>query len=149
MNTAPTIKNKKAYHNFEITDKLEAGLVLLGTEVKSIREGNVSMGDSFVRVFGEELFLVNLHIAEYKQGGFANHDPMRKRKLLLHRGEIKRLSGKVRERGFTVVPLRIYFNERGLAKVEIGLCRGKRKYDKREAIRKRDQAREASRDMRY
>ncbi|HAK96909.1 MAG TPA: SsrA-binding protein [Planctomycetes bacterium] len=149
MNTAPTIKNKKAYHNFEITDKLEAGLVLQGTEVKSLREGNVSMGDSFVRVFGEELFLVNLHIAEYKQGGFANHDPMRKRKLLLHRREIKRLSGKVRERGFTMVPLRIYFNERGIAKVELGLCRGKRQYDKREAIRKRDQAREASREMRH
>ncbi len=149
MSTSPTIRNKKAFHNFEITDKLEAGLALLGTEVKSIREGNVTMGDSFVRVIGDELFLVNLHIAEYKQGGFANHDPMRKRKLLLHRCEIKRLSGKVRERGFTLVPLRIYFNERGIAKVELGVCRGKRQYDKREAIKKRDQAREMSRDGRY
>ena len=148
MRTAPTIRNKKAYHNFEITDKLEAGLVLLGTAVKSIREGNVSMGDSFVRAFGGELFLVNLHIAAYKQGGFANHDPMRRRKLLLHRREVKRLSGKILERGFTLVPLRIYFNARGLAKVELGLCRGKRKYDKRQAIMKRDQAREASRELR-
>jgi SsrA-binding protein len=149
MSTAPTIKNKKAYHNFEIVDTLEAGIALLGTEVKSIREGNISVGDSFVRVFGEELFLVNLHISVYKQGGYANHDPLRKRKLLLHRREIKRLSGKVRERGFTIVPLRIYFNDRGIAKVEIGLCRGKRQYDKREAIKKREQVREANRELRY
>jgi SsrA-binding protein len=144
---SPTIKNKKAYFQYHIDDQIEAGLALQGTEVKSIRAGNVSMGDSFVRPLGDELYLVNLHIASYKQGGYTNHDPMRRRKLLLHRREIRRLSGRVRERGFTLIPLRIYFNDRGYAKVLLGLCRGKRLHDKREAIRKRDERREISRHM--
>ena len=140
-------QNKKARHDYHIDDTYEAGIVLQGTEVKSIRAGNVSMGDSFVRPLGDELYLVNLHIAAYKQGGYTNHDPMRRRKLLLHRREIRRLSGRVRERGFTLIPLRIYFNNRGYAKVLLGLCRGKRLHDKREAIRKRDEKREISRHM--
>ena len=145
--SSPTIKNKKAYHLYHIEDQIEAGLVLQGTEVKSLRAGNVSMGDSFVRPVGDELFLVNLHISPYRQGGYANHDPMRRRKLLLHRREIKRLRGKVRERGFTLVPLKIYFNDRGFAKVLLGLCRGKRLHDRREAIRKREENREIQRHM--
>ena len=145
--SSPTIKNKKAYHLYHIEDQIEAGLVLQGTEVKSLRAGNVSMGDSFVRPVGDELFLVNLHISPYRQGGYANHDPMRRRKLLLHRREIKRLRGKVRERGFTLVPLKIYFNDRGFAKVLLGLCRGKRLHDRREAIRKREEKREIQRHM--
>jgi len=145
--SSPTIKNKKAYHLYHIEDQIEAGLVLQGTEVKSLRAGNVSMGDSFVRPVGDELFLVNLHISPYRQGGYANHDPLRRRKLLLHRREIKRLKGKVRERGFTLVPLKIYFNDRGFAKVLLGLCRGKRLHDRREAIRKREERREIQRHM--
>ena len=146
---SPTIKNKKALFRFHVEDRFEAGISLCGTEVKSLREGNCSMGDSFVKSVGGELFLVNLHIAEYKQGGYANHDPMRRRKLLLHAREIRRLSGKIRERGFTLVPLKIYFNERGYAKVQLGLCRGKRLHDKREDIRKRDEKREFGRQMKY
>jgi SsrA-binding protein len=144
---SPTIKNKKAYHLYQVEDEIEAGLVLQGTEVKSVREGNVTIGDSFVKPLGAELFLVNLHISPYMRGGYANHDPMRRRKLLLHRREIKKLSGKVRERGFTVVPLRIYFNERGFAKVLLGLCRGKKLYDRRDSIRKREEKREMDRHM--
>ena len=143
--STPTIKNKKAYHLYQVEDEIEAGLVLQGTEVKSVREGNVTIGDSFVKPLGAELFLVNLHISPYMRGGYANHDPMRRRKLLLHRREIRKLSGKVRERGFTVVPLRIYFNERGFAKVLLGLCRGKKLYDRRDAIRKREEKREMDR----
>ena len=145
--SAPTIKNKKAYHLYHIEDQIEAGLALQGTEVKSVRAGNVSIGDSFVRPLGGELFLVNLHISPYKQGGYANHDPLRRRKLLLHRREIRRLSGKIRERGFTLVPLRIYFNERGYAKVMLGLCRGKKLHDRRDAIRKREEKREIQRHL--
>lgn len=145
---SPTIKNKKAYLQYYVEDEIESGLVLQGTEVKSVREGNVSMGDSFVRPVGSELYLVNLHISIYKQGGYANHDPLRRRKLLLHRREIKRLRGKIRERGFTLVPLRIYFNDRGYAKVLLGLCRGKRLHDRREAIRRREGDREIERHLR-
>ena len=126
---------------------MEAGLVLQGTEVKSMRDGNVSMGDSFVRADGSEMFLLNLHIAAYKQGGYSNHDPMRRRKLLLHRREIRRLIGKIRERGFTLIPLRVYFNNRGIAKVMLGLCKGKKLYDRRDAIRKREEKREIARHM--
>ena len=145
---APTIKNKKAYFQYQVLDEIEAGLVLQGSEVKSLREGNVSIGDSFVRPRGEELFLVNLYIAPYRQGGYANHEPMRPRKLLLHRREIKRLMGKVRERGLTLIPLRIYFNKRGYAKVLLGLCRGKKLHDRREAIRKREERLEIERHLR-
>ena len=144
---APTIKNKKAYHLYEVLDEIEAGLVLQGSEVKSLREGNVSMGDSFVRPKGEELFLVNLYIGPYKQGGYANHEPLRPRKLLLHRREIKRLIGKIREKGLTLIPLRIYFNKRGYAKVLLGLCRGKKLFDRREAIRKREERLEIERHL--
>jgi SsrA-binding protein len=144
---APTIKNKKAYFQYYVDDEIEAGLVLQGTEVKSIRAGNVSMGDSFVRPVGDELFLVNLHIAAYKQGGYTNHEPLRRRKLLLHRREIRRLGGKIRERGYTLVPLKIYFNGRGYAKVLLGLCRGKRLRDKRETIRRREGKREIERHL--
>lgn len=141
----PKIKNKKAYREFHIEDKIEAGIVLQGTEVKSMRCGNVNIGDAFVRHQGEELYLFNLHISEYAQRGYSSHDPLRKRKLLLHKREIRRMSGKIRERGYTVIPLEIYFNKRGYAKVLLGLCRGKKLYDKRQDMKKRDMKREMDR----
>lgn len=140
-------QNRKAFHKFEVLDKLQAGLVLAGTEVKSLREGGVNLGDAYVRPVGDELFLVNCHISEYKNRGYDGHDPLRKRKLLLRRREIKRLIGKIQERGLTVVPLRMYFNERGWAKVEIGLARGKKLHDRRDDMRRRDEEREMARHM--
>jgi len=139
--------NKKAYHDYEIVETFEAGLVLEGTEVKSLREGRANLKDSFARVEDGEVYLYNAHISEYKFGTHYNHKPDRKRKLLLKRAEINRLAGKVAQRGFTIIPLRIYFNERGWAKVEIALARGKRKYEKKEVIKQRDIEREVAREM--
>lgn len=123
--------NRKAYHNFSISDKYEAGIVLQGTEVKSIRDGRINLTDSYATVKGNELWLLNCHISPYSHGNLQNHEPTRTRKLLLHKKEISRLIGKVAERGFTLVPLRVYL-KRGLVKVEIGLAKGKKLYDKRE-----------------
>lgn len=142
---APVIKNRRARFEFEILERFEAGIVLLGTEVKSIREGNASLAESFARPRGSDLYLLNTHIAEYKQGGYTNHEPRRPRKLLLHRRELRRIISKINERGLTMVPLRLYFNRRGYAKVELGLCRGKKLYDKRAAMKKRDAQREIER----
>jgi SsrA-binding protein len=139
--------NRKARHLYEILDTVEAGLVLLGPEVKSLRAGRASLGDAYARIRGGEMFLVNAHISPYEQAGRANPDPLRERKLLLHRAEIARLSGKVRERGFTLIPLRMYFRD-GRAKVELALARGKRAYDKRESIRKREEDRSVRRALR-
>ncbi|HIE38911.1 MAG TPA: SsrA-binding protein SmpB [Anaerolineae bacterium] len=137
--------NRKATHDYVIEDRYEAGLVLTGTEIKSIRAGRVSLRDGYVQPRSGELWLVNVHIAAYDPAGRHGHDPRRPRKLLLHRKEIDRLIGKVQERGYTIVPLRMYL-KRGLAKVEIGLARGKRKYDKRETIARRDAEREIQRE---
>ncbi|HIQ01038.1 MAG TPA: SsrA-binding protein SmpB [Anaerolineales bacterium] len=137
--------NRKATHDYVIEDRYEAGLVLTGTEIKSIRAGRVSLRDGYVQPRNGELWLVNVHIAAYDPAGRHGHDPRRPRKLLLHRKEIDRLIGKVQERGYTIVPLRMYL-KRGLAKVEIGLARGKRKYDKRETIARRDAEREIQRE---
>lgn len=145
----PEIRNKKAYFDYEILEKYEAGIELKGTEVKSVREGKVNLRDSFVRIENGEAFLFNTYIAPYKHGSLFNHEPTRKRKLLLHKREIKRLMGKVQEKGLTIVPLRMYFNERGKVKVEIALVKGKRKYDKREAIKRRELEREAQKAMKY
>jgi SsrA-binding protein len=139
--------NRKARFLYEILESVEAGIALLGPEVKSLREGRASLGEAYGRIRGREMFLVGLHISPYEQAGRANPDPLRERKLLLHRSEIGRLSAKVRERGFTLVPLRMYFRD-GRAKVEIALARGKRAYDKRETIRRREEDRSVRRVLR-
>ena len=145
----PEIKNKKAYYDYEILEKYEAGVELKGTEVKSLREGKANLRDSFVRIENGEAFLFNAYIAPYTHGNLFNHEPTRKRKLLLHKSEIKRLFGKTQEKGLTIVPLRMYFNSRGKVKVEIALVRGKKKYDKRETIKRRELEREARKAMKY
>ncbi|UCF43677.1 MAG: SsrA-binding protein SmpB [Planctomycetota bacterium] len=139
--------NKKAYRNFELLERYEAGMSLLGTEVKSLREGQADLSGSYARIEKDECWLVGASIAEYKQAGAARHEPARKRKLLLHKGEIHRIRVKLEQRGFTLVPLRIYFNGRGIAKIELALARGKRQYDKRKKITERAQKREVDRDM--
>jgi len=137
--------NRRAAHDYHIEDRLEAGLVLTGTEIKSVRAGRVHLRDGYVQVRDGELWLSNVHIAPYDPAGRRGHDPLRPRKLLLHRWEIDRLIGRVQERGYTIIPLRMYLKE-GRAKVEIGLARGKRKYDKRAAIARRDADRELQRE---
>jgi SsrA-binding protein len=139
--------NRKARHEYHIEDRYEAGLALMGTEIKSIRARQVSLREGYVQPIDNELWLVNVHIAPYEQAGREGHDPRRPRKLLLHRREIDRLISRVYERGYTIVPLQMYLKN-GLAKIEIGLARGKRKYDKRETIAKRDAERQARRDLR-
>jgi SsrA-binding protein len=145
----PEIKNKKAYHDYEILEKYEAGIALKGTEVKSLREGKANLRDAFVRIENGEAYLFNAYIAPYSHGNLFNHEPTRKRKLLLHKSEIKRLFGKSQEKGLTIIPLRMYFNEREKVKVEIALARGRKKYDKREAIKRRELEREAQKAMKF
>ena len=134
-------QNKKARHDYHIDDTFEAGLVLVGTEVKSLREGRASLADGFAEIDGGEAWLLNVHIPEYTQGTWTNHAARRKRKLLLHRSEIDKIDRKVSEKGFTLVPLALYFKD-GRAKVEIGVARGKKAYDKRHAIAERTANRE-------
>jgi SsrA-binding protein len=136
--------NRKAYHDYSILDTYEAGLALTGTEVKSLRAGRASLVDAFAQEKSGEIYLYGLHIAEYAQGTWTNHEPRRTRKLLLHRVEIDRLLGKLKETGLTLVPLSLYFAD-GWAKVEIGLARGKKSYDKRQDLAKRDAEREIQR----
>jgi SsrA-binding protein len=135
-------KNKKALFNYEILETYEAGIALLGTEVKSVREGRISLKESYAEVKDGEVFLVQCHISPYEAANRFNHDPLRERKLLLHKREIKRLSGKIREKGLTLVPTKVSINAKGRVKVEIGLAKGKRVYQKRDAIRERDRDRE-------
>jgi SsrA-binding protein len=139
------IKNRSAYHEYFIEDKFEAGLVLQGTEVKSLRAGKASFNDSYCIIDKGEVFIKSLHIAEYSHGTVNNHDPVRLRKLLLNKKEIRKLENKLKERGYTIVPLRIFFNGKGFAKLEIGLGKGKKLYDKRETIKQRDVEREMKR----
>ena len=139
------IKNRSAWHEYFIDDKYEAGMLLQGTEVKSIREGKVSFTDSYCLLHKGEIWLKSLHIAEYSHGNLNNHDPVRDRKLLLNKKEIRKIESKLKEKGYTLVPLRIYFNEKGLAKIEIGLAKGKKLHDKRETLRKKDVEREMKR----
>lgn len=136
------VKNKKAKHDFHIEETFEAGIALEGTEVKSLRSGKASLRDSYARVENDELYLYDMHISPYEKGNRFNHDPKRPRKLLMHKREIMRLYGYVREKGYTLVPLRVYLNEKGLIKVELALARGKRIYDKRREIAKRDAERQ-------
>ena len=139
--------NRKARHDFEILDTFEAGLVLVGSEIKSIRAGHVNLREGFVQARDNELWLLNTHIATYEQSGRYGHDPLRPRKLLLHRKEINRIIARVQEKGLTIVPVVLYLT-RGRAKVEIALARGKRQYDKRESLRQRDSQRQIERSMR-
>lgn len=134
--------NRKAQHDYFIEEHYEAGIQLAGTEVKSLRQGNVSLVDGYAAVERGEVFLYNVHINPYDKGGVFNKDPKRPRKLLLKKDEIKRIYGKTQQRGFTMIPLKLYFNARGLAKVELGLAKGKKLYDKREEIKRRELARE-------
>jgi len=138
--------NRKAYHEYNIIEKWEAGIILVGTEVKSLRLGRANLKDSYGRIENGELWLVNLHISPYEQGNIWNHEPRRPRKLLMHRREIRKLAVKVEERGFTLVPLRLYFKN-GRAKVEIAVARGKKIYDRRKAITKRDVDRDVAREL--
>jgi SsrA-binding protein len=139
--------NRRAYHDYFIDERYEAGVMLTGTEVKSVRNGRANLRDGFVRIDNGEAWLENVHISPYAEGNLMNHEPMRSRKLLLHRKEISTLIGKVKQKGYTLIPLRVYIT-RNRAKVEVGLARGKRQYDKREAIAERDAKREIARAVR-
>jgi len=139
--------NKQARRDFEITDKVEAGIALSGSEVKSLRNGQADLSGSYAWIGNGQCWLVNANISPYKQAGVFGHDPKQNRKLLLHKAEIRKLWSKVEQRGFTLVPLSIYFNSRGYAKVELGLGRGKRKYDKRKDITEKQQKRDIERMM--
>ena len=134
-------ENRKAFHDFHLMETFEAGLVLLGTEVKAIREGRVNLRDSFARVEDGEVFIYNVHISPYSHRGYADHEPLRRRKLLLHRSEIRKLIGKTVEKGMTLVPTRLYFKD-GRVKVAVSLAKGKKDYDKRETIKNREIDRE-------
>lgn len=134
--------NKKAYFNYEILERLEAGISLMGSEVKSIREGMISLKESHAEIKGGEVYLLNCHISPYEAANRFNHEPLRERKLLLHRQEIKRLTGKTKEKGLTLIPTKILINDKGKVKIEISLARGKKAYQKREIIRERDRERE-------
>ena len=140
-------QNKKARHEYEILDTYEAGIELQGSEVKSCRQGGVNLKESYARIDGNEIFLVNAHISPYANANRFNHEPLRRRKLLLHRAEIKKLYGKMRERGQSFVPLKMYFNEKGKVKVQVALVKGKKLHDKRDSLRERDQQREAERAL--
>ena len=134
-------ENRKAYHDFHLYESFEAGIALLGTEVKAIREGRVNLRDSFARVEGGEVFLYNVNISPYSHRGYADHEPLRRRKLLLHRDEIRKLIGKTVEKGMTLVPVRMYFKG-SRVKIAVSLAKGKKEYDKRETIKQRDADRE-------
>ena len=141
-------RNRKARFKFFVLEKLEAGISLRGTEVKSLREGRSSLTEAYARIKEGEVYLLGFHIPEYRAGSVWNHEPTRARKLLLHRREIRRLESKVTEKGLTLVPLCVYFNEKGLAKVEIALARGKAQHDKRQDLKRQDAKREIARQMR-
>ncbi len=138
------VTNRKAYHNYHIGESVEAGIVLTGTEIKSIRAGRVSLGDAYVKPEGGELWLLNAHIARYEAGSYMSHEPTRPRKLLLHRKQIDSLAGNIQEKGLTLVPLKLYIKD-SIAKLEIALAKGKKMYDKREAIARRQTDREIGR----
>ena len=142
------IKNRSVFHEFFIDSRYEAGMVLLGTEIKSLREGKVSFNDSYCLIHKGEVWLKSLHIAEYSHGTVNNHDPLRDRKLLLRKREINKIEAKLKEKGYTLVPLRIFFSDKNLAKIEIGLAKGKKQHDKREAEKDKDWKREQQRLMR-
>ncbi len=149
MSNQIKIRNRRVSFEYFITDKLVAGIQLRGTEIKSIRTGKVSLADSYCLFVEGELFVKEMHIAEYAMGTIYNHDPKRDRKLLLTKRELKKLENKTKEKGFTIVPTLLFINEKGLAKLEIGLARGKHFYDKRDSLKKKDIQREIDRDAKY
>ena len=140
-----SIHNKRAGFEYHLIEKFEAGIVLTGSEIKSIRQGQVNIGDAYCYFKDGELFIKNMHISAYKNGDFIHHHPVRDRKLLLHKNELKKLHISVKEDGFTIVPVRLYINQKGFAKIEIAIAKGKKNYDKRESIKKRDIERELGR----
>lgn len=139
------IKNKRATFDYEILDVLMAGIVLTGTEIKSLRAGKANLTDSFCIIEKDEAFVRNMHISEYEKGGHYNHEPKRERKLLLNRQEINKWHAKLKEKGLTIVPLKLFINQKGLAKLDIGLARGKKTYDKRESLKEKDAKRQMDR----
>lgn len=139
--------NKKAYHDYFVEETYEAGIVLTGTEIKSIRQGKVSIKESYAKIINGEVIILGMNISPYEQGNRFNVDPMRERKLLLHKQEIRKLIGYTSQKGLTLIPLKLYINEDGKAKLELGVCRGKKNYDKREAIAKKDAARDMERRL--
>lgn len=143
-NTTPAVDNRRARHEFHILESMEAGVALTGTEIKSIRQGGISLNEAYARMRDGEMWLLGMHVPPYKQGSFSNVDPNRPRKLLLHKEQIARLASRAAEKGLTIVPLRLYFT-RGKVKIEIGLAKGKKLWDKREATAKRDVERELAR----
>ncbi|HQD40240.1 MAG TPA: SsrA-binding protein SmpB [Bacillota bacterium] len=140
--------NRQARHNYHVRETIEAGIALQGTEVKSLRMGKVNLKDSFARAEGGEVFLYNMHVSPYDKGNRYNHNPLRPRKLLLHKAEITRLQSKIAERGLTLIPLELYFNEKGIAKVALAVAQGKKLYDKRQDLAKRDLKRRLARGER-
>ena len=142
------IVNRRANHDYFIDETIECGIVLTGTEIKSIRQGSANLKDSYAYIRNGEVFLLNMFIAAYKEGNIFNHDETRRRKLLLHKKEIKKLEAKLTKEGYTLIPLKLYFN-RGKAKILLGVCRGKKNYDKRESIKERDLKREMSKNHKY
>ena len=142
------IRNRQAYYDYFIDDKYDAGMVLTGTEVKSLRAGRASFNDSYCYFHRGEMWIKSLHIAEYSHGTSSNHDPLRERKLLLNKKELRKIESKIKEKGVSVVPLRIFFSDKGIAKIELGLGKGKKLYDKRETIKQRDNQREMKKFIR-
>lgn len=142
------IKNRSAYHEYFIDDKYIAGIVLTGTEIKSLRAGKASFNDSYCIIHKGEAWIKSFHIAEYSHGSVNNHEPLRERKLLLQKKELRKIESKLKEKGYTLIPLGIFFNDKNLAKVEIGLARGKKLHDKRESIKQKDLEREMKRQLR-
>jgi SsrA-binding protein len=140
-------KNKKAYHDYEIVDKFEAGMVLEGSEVKAIREGRVNLKDSYVEIKRGEAYLISCHIGPYSNASYNNHEPERVRKLLLHRQELKKMDKKIKTRGVAIIPLKMYFNPKGRVKIEIAISKGKRAYDKKQAIMQKDIQRDMDREL--
>ncbi len=146
-NTTINIKNKRAEHEYFLMERLTAGIVLTGTEIKSIRNGKASLADSYCSFKGDELFVVGMHIAEYDKGTYNNHDPKRDRKLLLTARELRKLKNKVQEKGLTIIPVVLFINEKGLAKLDIALARGKHYYDKRETLKTKDSKRDIEKQL--
>ena len=140
--------NRKAFHDYEVLEKHEAGMMLVGSEVKSIREGKVNLKDSYVEIRFQEAFIINAHISQYSNASYNNHEPERERKLLLHKQELLKLDRKVKTKGVSIIPLRMYFTTKGRVKIEIALAKGKRAYDKKQIIKERDIRRDAERELR-
>ena len=147
MSSKVNIKNRKASFEYQFIDKYVAGIMLLGTEIKSIRNNQANISDAHCVFMEEELFVKNLHIAEYSHGGKSNHEPKRARKLLLNRQELNKMIGKVKEKGMSIIPIRLFINDKGKAKLEIALAKGKKVYDKRESIKEKDQKRDIAREQ--